>query len=245
MKKNLSKLTFLIFLALIVVSPAGVFAQGITCENLPPGTPGCEQPPSGSVCTGDGIGNLLCQVHRILNSVIPVLIALGVVYFVWGVVRYVIADGEEAKKKGKDSIIYGIIGLAIISSLWGIVNIVVNTFDLGGASAPTLTPLTTGTSSTCSLAGNPRFQDLLCYITRIINDSVIPLMFAIATAFFVWGAIKFLIIGANDEKNREQGKQFMIWGIIALTVMLGVWGLVAILGDTFGLNTSVLPQVKQ
>ena len=36
----------------------------------------------------------------------------------------------------------------------------------------------------------------------------------------------------------------MIWGIVALAVMLSVWGLVGILGSTFGLGTgSVLPQV--
>lgn len=37
----------------------------------------------------------------------------------------------------------------------------------------------------------------------------------------------------------------MIWGIIALTVMVSVWGLVAILGNTFNINTGFIPQVKQ
>ncbi len=190
-----------------------------------------------------GISGLLCNIHQLLNSVLPVLIALGVVYLVWGVVQYVIKDDEEAKKKGRDRIIFGIIGLTVIVGLWGLVNIVVNTFDLGGASAPRLAPLT-GASSTCNLAGNPNFQDLLCYITRIINDSVIPLIFAIATAMFVWGVVQF-VINTDEEAKKAKGKQFMIWGIIALTVMVSVWGLVAILGGTFGLNTSVLPQVKQ
>ncbi len=67
-------------------------------------------------------------IGDILGYILPVLLALGVVYFVWGVVTYVIADGEEAKKKGKDMIIYGIIGFAVIISLWGLVGIVVRTF---------------------------------------------------------------------------------------------------------------------
>jgi len=46
------------------------------------------------------------------------LLALGVVYFVWGVVTYVIASDEEAKKTGRDRIIYGIIGLAVIIGVW-------------------------------------------------------------------------------------------------------------------------------
>src|SRR3989338_7648366 len=61
----------------------------------------------------DGLGNIICQIQLILNKIIPVLITLGVVYFVWGVVHYLIAGGDEAKKKGRDQIIYGIIGLAV------------------------------------------------------------------------------------------------------------------------------------
>ena len=81
------------------------------------------------------------------------------------------------------------------------------------------------------------------FLTSIINNSVIPLIFALAVVFFVWGAINVLIINADDEKKREQGKQFMIWGIVALAVMLSIWGLVTILGNTFNIDTSVIPQV--
>lgn len=190
----------------------------------------------------NNITNIISKFQEILNSIVPVLVVLGVVYFIWGVVQYVIADGEEAKKKGKDRIIYGIIGFAVIIGLWGLVNIVVNTFFSSDISAPTLEPLT-GPAATCTLAGNPKFQDVLCYVTGIINGSIIPLIFAVATIMFVWGVVQFFIINADEEAKRAQGKQFMIWGIIALAVMLSVWGLVGILGSTFGIDTSVLPKV--
>ena len=158
--------------------------------------------------------------------------------------QYVIAGGEEAKKKGRDRVVYGIIGLAIIVGLWGAVNLVVTTFDIGGYdfATPSLVPLT-GDASTCSLQGNPKFQDVLCYATRIINDSIIPLMFALAVLYFVWGVVQFVIMGAGEEAKRTQGKQHMIWGIVALAVMLGIWSLVGILGGTFGIE-NVLPRVK-
>lgn len=233
--KNLLK--FVSILSFLALSPIIVFAQfqGPCLPGTTQGTTGC--------VPISGIGNLISQIQQILNSIIPVLIALGVVYFIWGVVRYVIADGEEAKKTGKDRIIYGIIGFAVIVGLWGLVNIIVTTFNLGGASAPDLAPLT-GTASTCNLAGDPKLQDLLCYITGIINNSIIPLIFALATVMFVWGIVQFFILGADDVEKRKQGKQFLIWGIIALTVMLSVWGLVNILGATFGIDGSVLPRVK-
>ena len=73
---------------------------------------------------------LLCRFGQLFNAVVPVLIALGVLYFVWGVVTYVISSDEEAKKAGRDRIIYGIIGLAVIIGVWGLVNFLRNTFGL-------------------------------------------------------------------------------------------------------------------
>ena len=83
------------------------------------------------------ISNIFCKVGEILNSVIPILILLGVVYFVWGVVQYVISSDEEAKESGKMRIIYGIIGLAVIVAMWGLVNILVRTFGVDTTSITT------------------------------------------------------------------------------------------------------------
>jgi hypothetical protein len=80
--------------------------------------------------TGGTLFGLLCKFGSLLNSIVPVLIALGVVYFVWGVITYVVSDDEEAKQKGRNRIIYGIIGLAVIIGLWGLVNLLKNTFGL-------------------------------------------------------------------------------------------------------------------
>ncbi len=94
----------------------------------------------------------------------------------------------------------------------------------------------------CSLAPDPKFQDLLLYVVCIINKSIIPLIFALALAMFVWGVVQF-VINNDEEAKKEKGKQFMIWGIVALTVMISVWGLVNILGTTFGIEYAI-PQVK-
>ena len=81
---------------------------------------------------------LLCRVGQLMNSVVPVLIALAVLYFVYGVVSYVISDDEEAKSKGRDRIIFGVIGLAVILGLWGLVNLLRNTFGLNNSQSYTL-----------------------------------------------------------------------------------------------------------
>ena len=79
------------------------------------------------------IQSIICTIGNILDTAIPVLVVLGVLYFVWGVVQYVISSDEEAKKAGKNRIIFGIIGIVVIVALWGIVGIVTRTFSLNGS----------------------------------------------------------------------------------------------------------------
>ena len=76
---------------------------------------------------------------------------------------------------------------------------------------------------------------LLSYVTCLIVKSFIPIIFAIAIVAFVWGVLQFFIFGADEEAKREKGKQFIVWGLVALAVMLSVLGLVRILGNTFGI----------
>jgi hypothetical protein len=89
----------------------------------------------GSITT---IQSLICKFNELLGAVLPLLIAIGVVIFVWGVISYVIASDEEAKSKGRDRIIAGIIGLVVIVGLWGLVRIVTNTFGLNNVTNITL-----------------------------------------------------------------------------------------------------------
>jgi hypothetical protein len=180
------------------------------------------------------------KITTLFKAILPVLVSLGVIYFIWGMVQYFIGDSEEAKKTGRDRIVYAIIGLAVIVSLWGLVTILGQTLGLNNNTVPTLPTTVQGTG----VGGCPaivNFADLLDFGVCIINNSVIPLIFSIAIVMFFWGAVKFFIIDADEESKREQGKQFMLWSIIALAVMIGIWSLVNILGATFGLHPGVLP----
>jgi hypothetical protein len=162
-----------------------------------------------------------------------------------------ISASEEAKKKGKDHMIYGIIGFAVIVGVWGLVNIVTTTFGLKGDAIKPIAPQLVNSDSAAKAgscpdikAGSSKFADVIGYFTCLIDKTIIPFIFAIAMVFFIWGAVNFFIINANEESKRAQGRQFMLWAVIALAVMISVWGLVKILALTFGIDTSYLPKVK-
>ena len=73
--------------------------------------------------------------------------------------------------------------------------------------------------------------------------SIIPLLFTLAVAGFIWGIVQYYLNPDNEEK-RKKGKSYMIWGIIALFVMVSMWGLVGVLTKTFGIQT-LIPQLSQ
>ncbi|OGZ15708.1 MAG: hypothetical protein A3J08_02475 [Candidatus Lloydbacteria bacterium RIFCSPLOWO2_02_FULL_51_11] len=79
------------------------------------------------------------------------------------------------------------------------------------------------------------FKALVTFIIDSILTPIIALIFALAFVAFLWGGVQF-IQKADDQKAREAGRNKMLYGIIALAVMLSVWGLVNILLTTFGLN---------
>ncbi len=68
-----------------------------------------------------------------------------------------------------------------------------------------------------------------------IIQSLIPLIIGIAVIVFIWGILQYVI--ATDDDKRKEARMVMIYGIIVLFVMVSVWGLVELLGDTFGIDT--------
>jgi len=68
----------------------------------------------------------------------------------------------------------------------------------------------------------------------IINP-LIQFLFALAVVFFLYGVFEFLANQENEEK-KTTGKSHMIWGIIGITIMLGVWGILNMLLNTLGIS---------
>lgn len=71
----------------------------------------------------------------------------------------------------------------------------------------------------------------------VINGILVPLvpvLVGAAVIVFIYGVL-VLVFSEGGEK-KEEAKQYMLWGIIGIFVMVSVWGLVAILQGTFQLE---------
>ncbi|HET8580856.1 MAG TPA: hypothetical protein VFL98_00055 [Candidatus Paceibacterota bacterium] len=76
------------------------------------------------------VQDLIIKVSNLINMLVPIVIALSVVAFIWGILQYVVKPAD--KSKAITVIVGGIIGIAVMVSLWGLVEIVQATFGIGG-----------------------------------------------------------------------------------------------------------------
>lgn len=88
-------------------------------------------------------------------------------------------------------------------------------------------------------------QSALGTIGGLINTAT-PIVVALALLGFFWGLAIF-IFNAGNQKEKAKGRNIMIWGILALFVMLSVFGIVSTLQSTLGLQntpTITIPSVN-
>jgi len=77
-------------------------------------------------------------------------------------------------------------------------------------------------------------QDLSDLVQVFISliSLLIPLVIALTLLSFFWGLTKF--IAKTDDANQEEGKKFIIWGLVGLFVMLSLWGILRFVYGDFG-----------
>lgn len=88
---------------------------------------------AGGETTGSAIGEFMTNVLNFITAVVlPFILAIGFLVFVWGIFKYFILGGanDEAKESGKSLIMYAIGGFVVILAFWGIVNIISNGLGL-------------------------------------------------------------------------------------------------------------------
>jgi len=98
--------------------------------------------------TGDAgqFSDLLSNILAFTNTVlIPFIIGIGFLVFVFGMFQYFIAGGanDEKKEQGKSLMIYATLGFVLIIIFWGAVNLIASSTGLGSSPAPGVIPNTT------------------------------------------------------------------------------------------------------
>jgi hypothetical protein len=118
---SMKRIKFIVgsLLSVLSLAPALAFAQ------LPP------------VSTQQGLSSFITWLQTLMGLIVPILIGLAIIVFLYGVLRFIFNAGDEAKRsEGKMFIIYGLIGIVIMVSVWGLVGFIQGTFGLNQVTGP-------------------------------------------------------------------------------------------------------------
>lgn len=78
-------------------------------------------------------------IDIIRGYIVPFIIALAIMFFLWGVFKTVTAEDDAKKRQeGIAYITYGIIGIAVMISVWSLVYLLTSTFFANGFLVPQL-----------------------------------------------------------------------------------------------------------
>jgi len=79
-------------------------------------------------------------------------------------------------------------------------------------------------------------DQLLANINRYIINPFITFLFVLASLLFLYGLTRYYIMG--DAKEKETGRQHMVWGLIGMFIMMSVFGIMNLIMNTFGIDVS-------
>jgi len=62
--------------------------------------------------------NTLALVSTFLNSLVYLFITLAIVVFFWGLIKYLLGEGQEGKAKGLQIMLMGVVTVFVMVSIW-------------------------------------------------------------------------------------------------------------------------------
>ena len=87
-----------------------------------------------------------------------------------------------------------------------------------------------------TLAGEGESLDqFILNVNKFIINPLIMLLFALAVVFFLYGVFEF-ISNQEDEEAKTKGKSHMIWGIVGITIMMGVFTIMNMILNTLNIQ---------
>ncbi len=90
-----------------------------------------------------------------------------------------------------------------------------------------------------ALANAQTLGGVIGLISDVLN-ALIGILIALAIVVFFWGLVQYLV---NVGEEKGQGLQIMFYGVIAIFVMVSIWGIIRLLQTTFRVGdvNSVIP----
>lgn len=86
-----------------------------------------------------------------------------------------------------------------------------------------------------NIAYASKVDEYVLKVDKYIVNPLILMLFGIAVLVFLYGVVEFLLNQSSEEK-KTTGKSHMIWGIVGITIMLGVWTILGFVLNILGVE---------
>lgn len=91
-------------------------------------------------------------------------------------------------------------------------------------------------------AGPSNLRDVAELFMKIMLN-VTDILFALLGVGMMYGVVVYMV-NSDNEKQREQIKGYLLWGVIGIVVVFGIWGIVSIMRySIFGSSSVGIPQI--
>lgn len=88
-----------------------------------------------------------------------------------------------------------------------------------------------------ALAQFGEIDSFLGDVSSFINNVLIPLLFAVALLFFLYGMFKYFIQGKDQADMKAEGQSYIIWSIAGFVLMVSIFGIVNLIANGFGFSS--------
>lgn len=80
-------------------------------------------------------------------------------------------------------------------------------------------------------------EEILQRIITNVIDPGLRVIFTLGLFLFIWGIVEFLW-GVKNGEASQKGKDHMIYGLLGMLIMVSVYGIIALIVNSFGLDVA-------
>lgn len=92
------------------------------------------------------------------------------------------------------------------------------------------------------ITGTTTLRDILVGIASFVSGTIMPILVALAVLFFLYNLIYFIAKSGN-EQERTMFRNYMVNALIALFILVSLWGIVGLGTRTLFGTKPFIPQL--
>ena len=86
------------------------------------------------------------------------------------------------------------------------------------------------------------FFDVASYVYETVMI-LVPILSGLAFIAFFWGLSKFILNSSGDQAGLKKGKDYMLWSILALFILVTFRAIVGMVSTELGIDNPVRPSL--